>query len=147
MPSLRRSSSEERKEGKRSRMNGANPYAEFALQFSEGGCWYCGWIPGQFDTNFFHVKLDIAHVIGGNGRRKKDRRALVYLCSFPCHQLNHGATIRYHGEPLPKITLANMLWLKQRYDPEYYDPEWIASLWHGRALPEPEEPVRPRWKK
>jgi hypothetical protein len=120
-------------------------YADFANKFKPDGCWYCGWREGQYDSGFFHVKLDISHIVGGAGRRKCDPRALNLLCSFPCHQLAHNATIKVDGKPLPKLTMANMLWLKRKFDPENYDPEWIASLWLGGMLPEPEEPAPIQW--
>lgn len=131
--------------------NQGNVYADFAREFDF--CWQCGWREGRFDTGFWHVKLDVAHVVGGSGRRKKDRRAIVRLCQFPCHRLAHGDVIRHNGLELPKLTMANLLWLKREYDPDYFDPFYIARIQVGedrwaqmteedrvRALTVPEEP-------
>jgi hypothetical protein len=124
------------------RSKGGQVYEAFAREFLAGGCWCCGW-PIE-DDQLWHVKLDIAHIIGGNGRRVEDRRAIVLLCQYPCHQLAHGATVRVNGLVLPKLTLGNLLWLKRERDKEHYDPDWLASLWHGKTLPDPERPERLR---
>ncbi len=41
---------------------------------------------------------------------------------------------------MPPLSVANMLWLKKRYDPDWYNLEWLQR--HSVAiLPEPVKPV------
>lgn len=98
-------------------------------------CWACGADP----------PLERAHLSAGGGRqvRKEDRRGVVLLCR-DCH-LIHIHDKKYHDWPealVPEdcITDAGMLWIKRERDPQYYDPEWIKSVWIGNP-PDPAEPV------
>lgn len=99
-------------------------YGEFAAEFER--CWACWWMPGQA-TGLPRLRLEIAHLVGGPGRRH-DRRDIARLCSV-CHLLNHGATIRgANNEPLPHLRLEHLLWLKRACDPDHYDLAYLQSL-------------------
>jgi len=108
-------------------------------------CWNCLCKPTDERWPFTEpTNLENAHIFGGHGRRKNDRRAVNRLCNL-CHRLSHGATVRVRGKDLPKLTLANMLWLKREFDPKYYDPVYLARIagWAGpESLPDPTEPER-----
>lgn len=118
-------------------------YAEFRTEFRY--CWACRYqpLPREFSTGMLG-KFECAHIIGGAGR-VADRRAIVGLCKCH-HMIQEGETFRYEGKPLPKLTRANMLWLKQMMDGEFYDLEFIRERLMAkngmRVLPEP-EPVEP----
>ena len=99
-------------------------YAEFSAMFIR--CWACEAdpLPREFQTGPYD-KLENAHIVGGSGR-VADRRAIVRLCNAH-HLLQEGNTLRHNGDPLPKITLENMLWLKMVNDPDFYDIEFIRE--------------------
>lgn len=106
-------------------------YAEFAEQF--GFCWATG------ERETVHRTLDIAHIVGGAGRRH-DRRAIVRL-AHDVHMASHGDRIRVGEELIPQLNIFNLCWLKERFDPECYDPDFIRSIRTKRA--EQIIPVRP----
>ena len=99
-------------------------------------CWMCGlgfyggrpqWWHGPF-------VLERAHIV--NKPRVEDRRLVVLLCSL-CHQIYDGAVFK---QCALEITLANVLWLKAKLDPEYWDREFIAK--HSvRRLPRRQRPM------
>lgn len=85
--------------------------------------------------------LQNAHILGGP-QRTHDRRNIVRLSKL-AHDLSHGYVIRGRdGMHLPKLTRANMLWIKQRQDPKYFDLDYLNSIGIQR-MPTPEEP--PAW--
>lgn len=102
-------------------------YAEFIDRFRF--CWACGW-SGGFRA-WMVPRLENAHIVGGAGRRH-DRRAIARLCAG-CHRLSHGDRIVVDGIVLPTLSLQNLLWLKQAYDPEWYDVPYLQSLRIKRA--------------
>ena len=83
-------------------------------------------------------RLEMSHIVGGSGRRH-DRRAIVRQCSG-CHRLFHGDRVRIGGSLMPTLTKSNLLWAKQKFDPDYYDVEYLNSLSIAR-LAEPKEPA------
>lgn len=89
--------------------------------------------------------IERAHVV--SKPRILDPRVIVLLCSL-CHRSQHGMTLAVSPdsspdgtvEPLlPPPDLANMLWLKFRFDPFNYDPE-IMQRCSIQRLPDPEQP-------
>lgn len=100
---------------KRANASQREMYSEFAAMY--WFCWSCA------DRNNIATQaLDIAHIIGGPGR-SHDRRNLIRLCR-DCHRSQHGE--RWPGSP-KQLTLANMLWLKKRYDSTFYDRKYLQS--------------------
>lgn len=93
-------------------------YEDFMSEFRF--CWACG------DRDRSQFGLQNAHIVGASGRRA-DRRCIARLCQR-CHTLNHGATIKVDGARLPNLPLLCLLWLKQEFDPDYYDPVFLQSL-------------------
>ena len=119
----------------------SNPaYSEFAQECNY--CFACKVqpLPIEFERGMFR-RLEIAHLIGG-AARIADRRAVNRLCKAH-HMLQEGETLRYNGKPLPKLTLANMLYLKQRFDKDFYCVEFIRELRRKKngiiMVPEPEQ--------
>jgi len=90
-------------------------------------CWCCGrpssdppvWWSGPF-------LIERAHIV--NKPRSEDRRAVILLCSL-CHRIQHGEIHREveYAKPYPAITLANMLWLKWKYDRDFFDLGFLRS--------------------
>lgn len=73
--------------------------------------------------------------------RALDRRAVNLLCPL-CHTLHSHTGGRLHrigGVEFPQLSNANMLWIKHAFDVEYYDPEYLRTLWIG-LVPEPVKP-------
>lgn len=101
---------------KRANASQREMYSEFAALY-----WYC-WNCAHH-KNIATQALDIAHIIGGPGR-SHDRRNIIRLCR-DCHRAQHGE--RWPGSPA-QLTLANMLWLKKRYDPMFYDRAYLKSI-------------------
>jgi len=82
--------------------------------------------------------LQNAHILGGP-QRTHDRRNIVRLSKL-AHDLSHGYVIRGRdGRCLPKLSRANMLWIKQRHDPEYFDLDYLNEI-GIQNMPDPEEP-------
>ena len=81
--------------------------------------------------------LHRAHIV--SQPRREDRRAIILLCPV-CHGIQHGE--RYpQVVGWDKIAVAELLWLKQQRDPQWFDLEWLQR--HSvRRLPEPEQFVR-----
>ncbi len=90
--------------------------------------------------------IEAHHIIPGIGRRHDDRREVVMLCSL-CHKLAHGLRCVIDGAAMPKITLAELLWLKKKFDGKFYDRKYLAGLWLGGRLPRAKRPSRGKWAK
>lgn len=104
-------------------------------------CWACGIPHGKRDYAIdFPRNLERAHIVGGCGRRVTERCVISMLCHL-CHRLNHGDIIRVQGEPLPKLELRHLLWLKGRMDGRV-DRKRLREL-RGRELPIARKP--PAW--
>lgn len=119
----------------------AEMYRAFHEEFTPGGCWRCGWDARTFRWRDWMLnRFEAAHILRGCNR-VHDRRVLVFLCNG-CHRLEHGERVKPAGMNcyLPGITLANMLWLKREYDPEFYDLEFLRQTSIRKDLPEPAEP-------
>jgi hypothetical protein len=63
--------------------------------------------------------IERAHIVWAP--RVEDRRAVVLLCSR-CHCIQHGDKFSFN---YPPVTRANLLWLKWKYDPEFYDTGFL----------------------
>lgn len=87
----------------------------------------------------------MAHLSSGSGGaiRLNDRRAVVLLCPLAhlCHVADASKLNRFtvNGAKYPTVDSSHLIWIKQRMDPEYYDPVYIARMWNGN----PPEPKRP----
>lgn len=102
-------------------------YQQMLIATDKPWCWFCGSVE----------MLERSHLMAGGGaaQRAEDRR-MANLCCRKCHRTHQ------HHSPTADglvITDANMLWIKQRRDPEYWDPEFLQSKWLKR-LPDPSEP-------
>jgi Holliday junction resolvase RusA-like endonuclease len=96
---------------------------EFAALFQQ--CWICA----------SNQRLVIHHICGRRGKNPHDRRNLFRACDT-CHRIFHDGGGDY------EVTAANILWCKRDRDPDYYDPEFLASLRGKKHLGyEPEAPA------
>lgn len=94
--------------------------------------------------------LHVAHIASGTAKavRVNDRRAVVLLSPL-AHQAHVSVgsstmSVNLYGREFPTITERHTLFLKQTFDPEYYDERFLQSIWIGR-LPSPEMPP-PFWR-
>lgn len=115
-------------------------------------CWLCGRTQ-SYRPIWFHgpYYLQIAHIASGGGRafRVNDRRAVGLLCTI-CHHLHVSdadrlPTMQVGKHKYPTIDERHTLYLKKAFDPEHYDPEWLASIWIGN-VPKP-APPHEFWRK
>ena len=79
--------------------------------------------------------------------RVDDRRAVIVLHPLT-HQLHVSDSTRLCNMNISNIVYPTFderhtLYLKRVFDPEYYDPEFLQSIWIGK-LPNPEPPPE-RW--
>lgn len=106
-------------------------------------CWACG--RGQIEQpdnwNATWI-LNRAHLSAGSGGalRIESREHVNLLCPL-CHSLHrHRPTqIKFGYVSYPALTDANMIWLKMTRDPQFYNPQQIATAWIG-IPPDPEQP-------
>lgn len=102
---------------------------EFAAEHRS--CAVCWWPESDMRR-----RMEIHHLVQGAGR-KHDRRNLLSLCAN-CHSVFHSGS-KVTG--LPDLNKGILLACKRESDPEFYDPEFLASLRHKKHLGyEPEEP-------
>ena len=105
-------------------------------------CWNCGRDERDPPRNWYAPwRIEKAHLHAGSGSmtRRDDRRLICLLCSrcHLCHTHRDGEPLTINGERWPRITDANMLWLKSLRDPEFYDRAWLVTLWPKCPEPEP----------
>lgn len=116
-------------------------YAEFCQEFQT--CWACDTKPFPVvgDPWAWHTWiLDCSHIVGGPGRRA-DRRCITRLCRSH-HMIFDGFTIKPYREFEPiRLSLGNILWLKQKFDPEYLDIEYLRTLRTKKAEDIKPEPI------
>lgn len=111
-----------------------------------GFCWLCGRTPSLRPEGFHSpYYLQVAHIASGGGRavRANDRRAVGLLCSL-CHLVHVSDSDRLQamnvgGQDYPTIDERHTIFLKGVMDEEYYDLEYLSTIWIGN-LPEPEPP-------
>lgn len=115
-------------------------------------CWLSGWTP-SFRPRGWHgpTHLQIAHIASGGGRavRVDDRRAVILLSPL-CHDLHVSDSDAFPEKTIsgiiyPTIDERHSLFLKKVFDPDYYDLNFLKSIWIGN-LPSPEPPPD-RWQK
>lgn len=89
--------------------------------------------------------LHVAHIASGRGKaiRVDDRRAVTLLSAL-AHEVHVSNSDRLPfknvaNQKIPTIDERHTLYLKRKFDPEYYDPEFLQRIWIGK-LPEPELP-------
>lgn len=114
-------------------------YAEFCEEFPF--CFACRFQPIPFES-FEHLGsiLDCSHIVGGPGR-KADRRCITRLCRYH-HQIFDGAVFSpSRGITSTPITIENVVWLKQHFDPEFLDIDYLRSLRIKHNLPIIPEPL------
>ena len=109
-------------------------------------CWLGGDTPSVRPV-FWHGPwmLHVAHIASGRGKavRVDDRRAVTLLSPL-AHDVHVSNSDRFKfrvigGQKIPTIDERHTLYIKQKFDPEYYDPDFLQSIWVGK-LPEPEPP-------
>lgn len=99
--------------------NAAFEYDAMRSLFSS--CWFCRASKKPFDY-FGPWCIERAHIV--NKPRREDRRLVVMLCTI-CHKASHGE--RVAGFVRPKLSAANMAYLKQQHDPEWFDLPFINA--------------------
>lgn len=102
-------------------------------------CWACGAgatdKPEGWDGPWL---IERAHIVDGAAVR---RRAYVVLLCSGCHKAaDHGLRI-FTQEHKPRLTVANLLWLKSRFDPKFYARELLQQVAVGN-LPRASKPDR-----
>jgi hypothetical protein len=108
-------------------------YKTFAADHAMPWCWACGRGPRDKPQNWYAPWIiERAHIV--NKPRAADLRAVVLLGSG-CHKASHGE--RIVGWMLPRLTTANLLWLKLQFDAANYDLAFLATKSVGR-IPQPE---------
>lgn len=111
-------------------MMAMDDYRMFVVLHRAPWCWYCGRGPHGVPCGWYGPWLiERAHLV--SKPRREDSRAVVALCSL-CHRLSHGLAVAAEGGELTPPTLANMLWLKRRFDAARYDREFLGECIIGR---------------
>ena len=122
-----------------------------AFAMSEERC-ACCWI--HHTQAEFHrwPGLQVHHLVKRSKRVCHEHWNLLRLCAR-CHGLAEGETYRDgQRRELPRLSLANCLWLKREHGLTLWQPELLAALYPS-VLPEPEEPhrdllnERPQWSR
>lgn len=121
------------------------PNARTILNSSLSFCWLSA-MPRPLDWHGAWG-LHVAHIHSGGGKavRRDDRRAVILLSPL-AHEVHVSDADRYPsrrigGREWPTIDERHTLWLKENFDREYFDPEYLESIWIGK-LP---ARVRPSW--
>jgi hypothetical protein len=106
-----------------------------------GVCWRCG--RGWSDMPHWYWaewRIDPHHIV--RKPRKNDRRAVIPLCAA-CHSVEHGAKHtafdlssgwKFPGCKPKPLTLEESISLKAERDPNFFDPEFLASCSVKREL-------------
>jgi hypothetical protein len=117
--------------------------AEYRKMIADTGgvCWRCG--RGRNNKpHWWHAewRIDPHHIV--RKPRKNDRRVVIPLCCV-CHSIEHGGRFtafdasscgRFPNcKPVP-LTLEEAIRIKAEKDPEYFDPEFLASCSIKREL-------------
>ena len=108
-------------------------YTTFLLETLFPWCWACGRGEADRPDHWYGPWiLHRAHIGSGSGsmRREQDRRAVNLLCPL-CHSA-HGSPRRHQKLAVPELSNDVMIWLKKRYDPEFWDKKYVESLWLGK---------------
>lgn len=108
-------------------------YDTFAQTHPLPWCWACG--RGEYERpRWWHAPflVERAHIVARP--RREDIRAICLLCSA-CHKCSHGEHISKWN--LPRLTTANLVWLKAERDTENLDLAFLQKC-SVRIIPEPE---------
>lgn len=111
-------------------------YAAMLKEVANPFCWACG--RGKNSRpSWWHATwlIERAHIV--NKPRVEDRRCVVLLCSG-CHKGSvHGE--RFPQRELPRLSVANLIWLKRLQDSAYFDLSFLQR--HSvRILPRAAKP-------
>lgn len=94
--------------------------------------------------------MQVAHINAGSGSaiRVDDRRAVICLCPL-LHRLHVSDStrvpdIKIGPQRWPTIDNGNAVWIKQYFDPEFYDRDFLEKIWNGTP-PKP-KPLEDFWK-
>ncbi len=104
-------------------------------------CWACGRSGDYYDKPadwWAEWWVDRAHIV--SRPRVEDRRLVVLLCRL-CHLAFACQRIVTASRPLhwPALTRANLVWLKMKFDPDYYDRAFLEAYCSGK-LPRAAKP-------
>lgn len=108
-------------------------------------CWACGIADGEFPPpEIDYPRHLVIHHILKPGRIHAAWN-LARLCSL-CHDLAEGlrvaVVVRGRRRILPRLTLANVLYLKRQHDRQQYDRRELQEHTRaGRRLPRPARPA------
>lgn len=108
---------------------GRGVLSEFAALFRS--CAVCWWPESDGRR-----RMEIHHLQQG-AARKHDRRCLLSLCER-CHGVFHSGQI--YGR-FPDLNKGILLTAKQESDPEFFDPQYLASLRHKKHLGYEPQPI------
>lgn len=106
-------------------------------------CWASGMQakPSWWNAPWY---LQAAHLGAGSGvmHRVDDIRMVVCLCPL-LHELHVDDRVRLPQKTIcsnvfPTIDNANMLWIKQTFDAEHWNSEFVEQCWNGTP-PQPEK--------
>ena len=109
-------------------------------------CWMGGDTTSKRPDNWFAPwLLEVAHIASGQGRARRvaDRRAVVLLSSLAhrCHVSDSEKLpfIEILGRKYSTFDERHTLWIKRFFDPDYYDTNFLSTIWIGK-VPEPVKP-------
>ena len=114
--------------GKLNKIRDSKARLRWLMGLPERFCWVCG---RAFD-GFAHA-MNVHHIIGASGR--SDEPCNFFLAAQACHMAIHGERPVVNGKALEKVSLAEVLRLKKKHDPDNFDPERLRQL-RGQALPD-----------
>ena len=112
-------------------------YRHFKENHQHPVCWACGRDESQRPDGWYGpFVVERAHLV--SSPRAEDVRLIVLLDTI-CHKVSGGERIFINGQlwPLPKLTLPQLLTLKELFDPEHYDRAFMQRF-SAKRLPEPE---------
>ncbi len=115
--------------------------AEYKAMLSEVEhpfCWNCGRGPEHRPEWFYNDWfMHRAHIVARP--RIEDRRCVAILCHL-CH-FGAQAGERFQFWLRPRLTLAHLLWIKSKFDPEFYDRAFMQRF-SVRILPRAAKPPK-----
>lgn len=98
-------------------------YRNYLIESDFSWCFWCGrgilHRPASWHTPWL---IERSHIV--SNPRAEDRRAVILLCTM-CHMVQHGHQLVLPGCTVIKPDINNMLWLKRRFDPAYYDRAFL----------------------
>lgn len=102
----------------------ADSWQEFGFIATFSHCWWCGRFAHEPPRGWSRPFLiERAHIV--NSPRREDRRVAALLCSR-CHAVQHG--LKFDKSLMVESpTLAELIWLKKKHDPKYYDREFMQA--------------------